>query len=166
MQSSIRVVFLLLVAIVSLAGCDTPRNDSAAASSRVRLDSSNADSQFGEYVVRVSGLLTSDLTPEIAQSYGIVRSESRGFVNLVVLRKDAATGVEVPVKANVTLSASNLTGQLKNTAIKEIEVVDSIYYIVEVDVTDREIINFDFDVRPIDSNRLLQIRFTYEFYAR
>lgn len=166
MQLSVRVGFLLLVAIVSLAGCDASRDDGTAASSRVRLDSSNADARFGDYVVRVSGLLTSDLSPEVAQTYGIVRSESRGFVNLVLLRKDAATGAEVPVKANVTVSASNLNGQLKNTAIKEIEATDSIYYIVEVDVTDREIINFDFDLRPADSNRLLQIRFTYEFYAR
>lgn len=166
MQISMRAGFLLLVAIVSLAGCDTPRNDGSAVSSRVRLDSTKADAQFGEYVIRVSGMLTSDLTPEIAQSYGIVRSETRGFVNLVVLRKDAATGAEVPVKANVTLSASNLTGQLKNTAIKEVEAADSIYYIVEVEVADREIINFDFDVRPADSNRLLQVQFTQEFYAR
>jgi len=166
MQSSVRVGVLVLSAIVLLAGCDAPRDDGTAVSSRVRLDSSQADAQFGEYVVRVSGLLTSDLTPEIAQTYGIVRSESRGFVNLVLLRKDAATGAETPVKANVTLSASNLTGQLKNTAIKEIEAADSIYYIVEVEVTDREIINFDFDVRPVDSNRVLQVRFTQEFYGR
>jgi len=166
MQSSVRVGVLVLSAIVLLAGCDAPRDDGTAVSSRVRLDSSQADAQFGEYVVRVSGLLTSDLTPEIAQTYGIVRSESRGFVNLVLLRKDAATGAETPVKANVTLSASNLTGQLKNTAIKEIEAADSIYYIVEVEVTDREIINFDFDVRPVDSKRELQVRFTQEFYGR
>ena len=166
MQSSVRVGVLVLSTIVLLAGCDAPRDDGTAVSSRVRLDSSQADAQFGEYVVRVSGLLTSDLTPEIAQTYGIVRSESRGFVNLVLLRKDAATGAEAPVKANVTLSASNLTGQLKNTVIKEIEAADSIYYIVEVEVTDREIINFDFDVRPVDSNRVLQVRFTQEFYGR
>ena len=87
MQSSMRVGFLLLVAIVSLAGCDAPRDNGTDVSSRVRLDTSKADAQFGEYVVRVSGLLTSDLTPEIAQTYGIVRSESRGFVNLVLLRR-------------------------------------------------------------------------------
>ncbi len=166
MQSSIRSGLLLLAAIVSLAGCDAANDASGTGSNRLRLDTHNADAQFGDYVVRVSALLTSDLTPEVAQSYGIVRSETRGFVNLVLLHKDAAAGAEKPAKARVTVSAANLTGQLKDTEVREIEAGDSIYYIAEVDVTDREVINFDFDVRPIDSNRLLQVRFTHEFYAR
>lgn len=166
MQQSIRSGLLLLAAIVSLGGCDAANDAGGAPSNRIRLDSNKADAAFGDYAVHVSAMLTSDLTPEIAQGYGIVRSETRGFVNLVLLRKDAATGTEKPVKARVTLSAANLTGQLKDTEVREIEAVDSIYYFAEVDVADREVINFDFDVRPIDSNRLLQVRFTHEFYAR
>ena len=166
MHQSIRIGLLQLAAIVLLTGCDTANDSSGGASNRVRLDAANTNAAFGDYIVRVSGLLTSDLTPEVAQSYGIVRSETRGFVNLVLLQKDAAAGTEKPVEATVTLSAANLTGQLKTTEVREVVSGDSIYYIAEVDVADREIINFDFDVRPADSSRLLQVRFTHEFYAR
>jgi hypothetical protein len=166
MHQAIRIGLLPLAAIVLLTGCGPANDNGGEASNRIRLDATKADAAFGDYIVHVSGLLTSDLTPEVAQSYGIVRSETRGFVNLVLLQKDASAGTEKPVKAKVTLSAANLTGQLKTTEVQEVVSGDSIYYIAEVDVTDREIINFDFDVRPADSNRLLQVRFTHEFYAR
>lgn len=166
MHQSIRIGLLQLAAVVLLTGCDAPNDSSGNVGNRIRLDATKADASFGDYNVHVSGLLTSDLTPEVAQSYGIVRSETRGFVNLVLLQKDASTGTEKPVKAKVTLSAANLTGQLKSTEVQEVVSGDSIYYIAEVDVADREIINFDFDLRPADSNRLLQVRFSHEFYAR
>lgn len=164
MQHTLSKVFPLL-AVIALTACDTANDSGSAASNRVRLDVRNAEAQFGDYLVHVSAQLTSDLTPEVAQSFGIVRSDTRGFVNLVVLQKDAA-GVDQPVAANVTLSVANLSGQLKNASVREIKSENSVYYIAEVDVTDREVINFDFDIRPLDSNRLLQLRYTFEFYAR
>jgi hypothetical protein len=164
MQQTLRKVFPLL-AVIALTACDTANDSGSADSNRVRLDVRNAEAQFGDYLVHVSAQLTSDLTPEVAQSFGIVRSDTRGFVNLVVLQKDSA-GVDQPVAANVTLSAANLNGQMKDASVREIKSESSVYYIAEVDVTDREVINFDFDIRPLDSSRLLQLRYTFEFYAR
>jgi len=164
MQQALRAGFLLLVLSV-LAACDTANDGSAGGDNRLRLDTRNAEAEFGDFVVHVSAQLTSDLTPEVAQSYGIVRSDTRGFANLVLLQKQA-DGSEKPVAAKVTASVANLNGQLKDAPLREVKSGDSIYYVVELDVTDREVINFDFDIRPIDSNRLLQVRYTHEFYAR
>ena len=89
-------------------------------------------------------------------------------MNLVVLGK-ADDGVEKPVGGKVEVSAANLTGQLKNIELREIdESVDGggIYYIGVVSVADRETINFDFDVQPEGSSQLLLIRYTHEFYTK
>ena len=102
----------------------------------------------------------------MAQSYGITRSEKGGLVNLVVLRKLDELGATEPVKASVTLNAANLTGQVKSSNIREIIDNESIYYIGEVSIDDRETINFDFDVQPDGSTRNLPIRFTHKFYER
>ena len=64
------------------------------------------------------------------------------------------------------VSASNLTGQLKNMELREIIDGPSIYYIGVVKVDNRETINFDFDVQPEGSNQVLLIRFTHEFYTK
>ena len=158
---------LLAVSLLSLTACGQGGDPgSGAADSRVRLNANNAYSQFGDYVVHVSAMLTADLTPQVAQSYGITRSENKALVNLVVLKRSENVGDDTPVAADVTMSAANLTGQLKNTELRESLDGPSIYYIGETTVDDRETINFDFDVRPKDSSRQLLIRFTHQFYTR
>jgi len=158
---------LLAVSLLSLAACGQGGDSGAgAADSRVRLNSNNAYSQFGDYVVHVSAMLTADLTPQVAQSYGITRSENKALVNLVVLKRSENVGGDTPVAADVSMSAANLTGQLKNTELREVVDGPGIYYIGETTVDDRETINFDFDVRPKDSSRQLLIRFTHQFYTR
>ena len=159
---------LLVVMAATMAGCDSADNSAALENdSRVKLNAKNSFAQFGQYVVQVNAMSTADLTPEIAQGYGIVRSPNQALVNLVVLRK--ADDSQKPVGGNVTVSAANLTGQLKNLELREInELTDggSIYYIGLVSVDDRETINFDFDVQPAGSNQLLLIRYTHEFYTK
>jgi hypothetical protein len=162
-----RTVVTLIVASLTLAACGQADNASNAASdSRKRLSSKNAYAQFGEYTIHVSAMLTSDLTPEVARGYGIVRSENQGLVNLVLLKKSTNMGTDMPVAAKVSLSAANLTGQQKGAEVREIIDGPSTYYVSQASVDDRETINFDFDVRPVDSNRELLVRFTHQFYTK
>jgi hypothetical protein len=159
---------VLAVLAATLAGCESADKSAGLENdSRVRLSAKQSSAPFGAYVIQVNAMSTADLTPEIAQGYGIVRSPNQALVNLVVLREE--NGSQKPVGGNVTVSAANLTGQLKNLELREInELTDggSIYYIGLVSVDDRETINFDFDVQPQGSNRLLLIRYTHEFYTK
>jgi len=80
----------LLAGMIGLAACEPANNDNAAGgSSRVRLSANSADATIGDYAIHVNAMLTSDLTADVAQAYGIQRSENQGFVNLVVLKKSA-----------------------------------------------------------------------------
>ena len=140
-----------LFAVIGLAllGCE-PSTDSisSAGDGRKRLSVNNSYGEFGDYVIHVNAMTTASLTPEIAQSYGITRSENTGLINLVVLQKAADGITDNPVQAKVELSAANLTGQLKSINLREVEDATSIYYVGQVSVDDKETINFDFDVVP------------------
>jgi len=163
----IRVSLITIITSGLLTACGSADNSGAAAGdSRVKLTANNSYAEFGEYVIHVNAMTTAELTPEVAQSYGIARSKNQGLVNLVVLAKSADTGVDVPVASIVTVSASNLTGQLKTIEMREVVDTPSIYYIGEVAVDDRETINFDFDVQPSGSSQLLLIRYSQQFYTR
>jgi hypothetical protein len=164
MFRSTRICLALLAAAIVLTACDQPNNRNA--DNRVRVDAQNPSAGFGAYEVRINAMLTTGLTPEIAQGYGIVRSENQGFVNLVILKKADGSAMGEPVSGTVAVSAHNLTGQLKNISLEEITDGPSIYYIGQIAVDDRETINFDFDVRPAGSDRLLLIRFTHQFYTK
>lgn len=159
-------IFLALL-LFALTACDPGVSISGAeADGRTRLSVRNGYGEFGEYMVRINAMTASSLTPEVAQRYGIVRSENSGLVNLVIFRKspDIATGI--PVTGVVEVSAANLTGQVKPVELSEIVDGASIYYIGEVSIDDRETIHFDFDILPADSNRNLPIRFSHQFYTR
>lgn len=159
---------IFFVPVLFVSACSPP--DAASGTStgdgRTRLNASTSYAEIGNYVVRANAMNTIELTPDVANAYDITRSEDRALVNLVVLRKAEEIGLDVPIKANVSLSAANLTGQVKSVDIIEVVDGDSIYYLSEVAVENRETINFDFDVRPNDSDRTLLIRFSHEFYTR
>jgi len=159
----------LVLVVVALAACESADNSAGGQNdARTRLVASNSSAKFGQYIIQVNAMSTADLTPEVAQGYGIVRSPNQGLVNLVVLGK-ADDGVEKPLGGKVEVSAANLTGQLKNIELREINESSEgggIYYIGVVSVADRETINFDFDVQPEGSSQLLLIRYTHEFYTK
>lgn len=163
MRDSGLIQIAALVAFLGLVACE-PADQAGGSDSRARLDANNASVALGDHRIHVNAMVTGELTPEVAQGYGIQRSANKGFVNLVVLTGEA--GAEAPVAAEVTVSATNLTGQLKSMTMREIVDGASVYYIGEVDVDNRETINFDFDVRPADSNRVHLIRYTHQFYTK
>lgn len=154
-----------LVAVI-LSGCDSVETPSSGNDGRKRLNATTSYAEFGEYVVHVNAMNSDGLTPEIASSYGITRSEDVGLINLVVLKKSDEPGMDQPVKADVSLSAANLTGQSKSVDLREIQDGMSIYQIGVVTVENRETVNFDFDIRPMGSDRMLLVRFSHEFYTR
>ena len=162
------VVTLLFASVALALGACSPPDvpTSQAEDGRKRLNASQSYAQFGGYVIHVNAMTSDSLTPEVAQSYGITRSEDLGLINLVVLRETDGPGMDAPVTADVKLSTANLTGQLKNVELQEIQDGVSIYYIGTVSVENRETINFDFDIRPAGSDRTLLARYSHEFYTR
>lgn len=120
---------------------------------------------FGEYVVHYNALNTNLLPPQVAQGYKIVRSPNRALLNVTVLKKVMDTP-GTPVAAAVTATATNLTGQLREIAIREIRDGEgAIYYIGEFPVHNLETYRFEVHVGIAEEPEPLVVRFKQQFYT-
>ena len=128
------------------------------------LASTESSKDFGEHVVHFNALTTSQLTPEIAREYDIVRSENRALLNVSILRK-LENGATRAVSGAVAASAVNLTGQLRNLLVREIREGDAIYYIAETPVSDGETLVFTLDVTPQNEASRFTVRFQKQFFG-
>jgi hypothetical protein len=97
--------------------------------------------KFGNLEVHYNALTTDELQPEVARTYKIERSKTRGMVTLSVLQKNKV-GLPTPVPAKITIYATNLTQQLSNITMREIKEGTAIYYIGEFRVVPPDTLKF------------------------
>ncbi len=119
--------------------------------------------EIGEWVVHFNAQTTDQLTPEIAGAYGITRSQNRPMMTLSVLR---ASDNE-PVRAEVSLRAVNLTGQVKNFSIQEVADQDAIYYLgfSTTSVANQETLRFEITVTAEGATESSDVVFSRQFYT-
>jgi len=149
-------IVLSLLGLLSACGgpgesVDVPDAQPAAATS----------ADIGDHVVHFSAQSTDQLPPEVARAYNIVRSKNRAMLNVSVLREADNSSVQ----ANVTVEAVNLTGQLKNVAMRELIEQDAIYYIGDLPVANRETLNFEISITPDGTDTPSLVRFQRQFYT-
>jgi hypothetical protein len=121
--------------------------------------------EFGDYIIHYNALNSSLITPEVAKAYGIRRSDSRALINISVL-KNAEGKTATAVKAKVTASGRNLTGQTRNVNMREIDDGDgAIYYIGELSVRNMETFDFTVVVLVEGQNKPFNVKFRQQFYT-
>ena len=121
--------------------------------------------QFGDYVVHYNALNASLITPEVAKAYGIRRSDSRALINISVL-KSVNDLPGTAVKAKVSASGRNLTGQTRKVDMREINEGDgAIYYIGELSVRNMETFDFTVVVLPQGQDKPFNVKFRQQFYT-
>lgn len=153
-----RKILILLSCAGLLAACGGP-DESAEIPSAEPAEATNVD--IGDFIVHFSAQSTDQLSPQVAQAYGIVRSKNRAMLNVTVLNE--ADNKAVP--ATITVKAANLTGQLKDITLRRINEQDAIYYIGEVAVANRETLIFDLGVTPEGMARASTVRFKRQFFT-
>lgn len=116
---------------------------------------------IGDHIVHFSAQSTDQLPPEVARAYNFVRSKNRAMLTVSVIEE----GTNKASKAEVVVETRNLAGQLKNVAMRTITEGDSIYYIGETPVANREILIFDITVKPEGSDKPVDVRFKREFFT-
>ncbi len=121
--------------------------------------------KFENYTVHYNALNSSLISPDVAKVYGIRRSDSRALINISVL-KNTENQLPKAVKAKVTASGRNLTGQTRKIEMREInEGDDAIYYIGELSVSNMETFDFTVLVTPEGQNRPFNVKFRQQFYT-
>ena len=152
-----RVLFALIAAL-GLAACGGP-NPTAEMPQAEPAGASSAS--IGNHVVHFSAQTTDQLQPEVARAYNIMRSPNRAMLNVSVV--NAADGASV--EARISAKTVNLTGQLKNVTMRQINEQDAVYYIGETPVANRETLVFDITVMPDGADTAFEVRFKRQFYT-
>jgi hypothetical protein len=119
---------------------------------------------LGQHLVHYNTMNTSQLSPEVASAYGIQRSGTRGLLNIAVLKKED-DGLNTPVTARVSATATNLAGQRRDLEMQEIRDQDAIYYVATFRFHNEEHLNFRVSVQPEGQGRTREFSFRQQFYA-
>lgn len=115
----------------------------------------------GEYIVHFNALPTEALPPQVAKAYHITRSKNRGLLNVSVVKKG---GDIQGVEADIDVTASNLSGQMRPIKLRKIEEQNALYYIGEFRVSNEETLKFRIRIKTPDGARET-IELTQQFFV-
>lgn len=158
-----RFNLLPILCMAITAGCQQPA-DIDAGITPPALASTETSKDFGDYVVHFNALSTEQLSPEVARQYDIIRSDNRALLNVSIIKKNPGS-LGTSVSGGVSASAINLTGQLKNIAVREIREEEAIYYIGEAMIANGETLIFTIDVTPLNESSRFTIRYMKQFFV-
>ncbi|GIU51574.1 DUF4426 domain-containing protein [Shewanella sp. KT0246] len=118
--------------------------------------------QVGNFDIHYMALSSTFITPSIAKTYGIERSNYNGIVNIAVL--DTSKEGNPPVAIEISGVANNLLDARMTLDFKEIREGKAIYYIAQVPYRDDQEINFTIAVKH--GNQLnTSLKFKQKFYV-
>jgi hypothetical protein len=119
--------------------------------------------KFGDIEVHYNAISTDELVPEVAKSYKIDRSKNRGLLTISVLKKNNL-GVGQPIKASISATAVNLSSQLQNIDMREIQEGNAIYYLGEYRISAPETLKFNVEVKPDGTSQDYKVEFQQQFF--
>jgi hypothetical protein len=157
---------LMMALAAGLGGCDNSEPMVVDRTERVQLQEHENYRDFGDYVVHFNALSTAELPAEVARGYNITRSKNRAMLNVSIIRKEEGTTGR-PVTGSVSARATNLTGQLKTVAMREIieDGGSAVYYIGETQVANGETLIYTIDVTPINENSRFSATYKKQFFT-
>jgi hypothetical protein len=97
--------------------------------------------KFGPLEIHYNALTTDELLPEVARTYKIERSKTRGLLTVSVLKQNKM-GAASPVPAKITVYVTNLSEQLANMEMREVKEGTAIYYLGEFRVVPPDTLKF------------------------
>ncbi len=115
--------------------------------------------RLGDWDVHYMVVNTTFLTPEVASTYGIVRSKYNALVNISVLDKETHKAQRLSVSGEAT----NLLGNTRDLSFKKVEDGDSIYYLSVLPFRDQETFRFNIQIRKGNDSETL--RFKQQMYT-
>lgn len=114
---------------------------------------------FGDYRVHYSAFNSSFLQPEVAQSYGLVRSRNRGVLMVTLQRGEQA------VPARVRALAEDIVGRTQVIELREVRAGEAVYYVGDFAIIDGETLRFTVDVFPTQSPETLSLHFRQQLFT-
>jgi hypothetical protein len=116
------------------------------------------------YTIHHNALTTDSLTPQVAKAYNIQRSKNRGLLTVSVLKDQPGT-TGVPVKAQIKARATNLSSQLREIELREVDDGGAIYYIGDFRISNQETLNFQLEVTPSGTHHTYGATLSQQFFT-
>lgn len=160
----LRLLFATLATALILIGCDQNTGTQVTTRGVTAEPSDVTMKDFGDYVVHFNAISTDHLQPEVARTYNIARSKNRAMLNISIIKKAEGT-IGHSVSGDVQLAANNLTGQVKNLTLRQIQEGDAIYFIGDVPVANAETLIFNLSVVPEGETDTFSVRFSRQFFS-
>ncbi len=160
----LRLLYATLATALVLTGCDQDTGTQTTNRGPAAEPPDVTMKDFGDYVVHFNAMSTDHLQPEVARTYSIARSKNRAMLNISIIKK-AENTIGQSVTGEVQLAANNLTGQVKNLTLRQIQEGDAIYYIGDVPVANAETLVFNLSVIPEGETDTYSVRFSRQFFS-
>jgi len=127
----------------------------------------NSSMTQGDYTIFYTAFTSDTIQPKMAKVYNIKRSKNRGLLSISVVKKTLSPSpMGTPVKAEVKAAATNLTGQLKDIELRQIDEGTAVYYISEFPVAHKEVLDFTLNITPNGESRPIEVKFRQQFYTQ
>ena len=117
--------------------------------------------EYEDHIIYYNAFPTDSLPPEMTKQYGLKRSKNYAMLNISVMEK--GSGIPTGVKSKVTGTLKNLMGQTRNLEFREIKEANAVYYIAQIGVQSKEVVNFNIDIRPEGTDLKYDIAFSKKF---
>lgn len=114
--------------------------------------------RFDDYEIHYSAIPTGMLNDEIAQSYGIVRSRTRGMIMITILQDGQ------PVTARVDILARDVNDDITEIGARRVRNDDWVSYVGTFPVDEGEALTFEVTVKPHAGGGPYQTAFRQTFY--
>jgi hypothetical protein len=160
----VKIIMATLAASCVLYGCDREANQLAGTTVPTAEEAHITSRTFGEYELHFNAISTDQLQPDVARVYNIARSKNRAMLTVSILKSTGDLSGK-PVAGTVNGSAVNLTGQIKDLTLRQIQEGDAIYYIGDIAVANGETLVFDIEATPENEMKKMSLRFSRQFFA-
>jgi hypothetical protein len=159
------LLIFVLSALFALNACSKAPETRSAANVPTAPEVGERSKDFGSHIVHFNAVTTDQLSQEAARMYGISRSKSQALLNVVINVKTDGSAHK-STSGKVSAKANNLTGQLKNLTIREINDGDATYYIGQTSIADGEHLTFNIEVVPTGETKPLNVSFQQQFFTK
>lgn len=150
MKLFIRLILLCSLSLSAIAQIDQPKEIQTS-------------KQFGSYTLHYNVFNSSNIPPQVAEAYKLVRGKDRALVNISVTKTEGGkTSLGLPmVVVGVT---RNLMQQQQNLKFIEISEGEATYYLAPFVFNNEEVLHFDIQA-VIGAERPLKVSFNRTLYT-
>jgi hypothetical protein len=117
----------------------------------------------GDLEMHCVAMATSELTPEAAQDFNVIRDPQRGLLTVTVFRH-GGPGKTQAQQAQVYAGAFNQRNQLTSIPVREVKRGDAVYYLGEFRVTPPDTLRFLVNANATHG-KPLKVEFSRSFAA-